>query len=312
MADVTIVDTSPRDGPVALPGIGTPEKTALANSLMQSGISKLDCVAFTHPRLRPEYADAEKVVGKLDKRPGTTIIGLAPNEIACRRALNTDVDEIGILVAGSESFNQSVLGISIRKTLYKTFPAIIQVCQEKGKTVRAYILTAFSCQYEGRVSTDAIVDLSSKLAHLGVNEIALVDTPGMANPKQVKETIGALQDLHLEAQLGVHFHNTRGLGIANCFAAYEAGIRIFDTAIGGLSGTPFGTPKMNVGCWNVPTEDLVYLLSEIGVNTGINLEALLDSVKVARELAGQELSGHVLKARKVFEVSNFPGPLNIH
>ena len=312
MADVTIVDTSPRDGPVALPGIGTPEKIALANSLMQSGIAKIDCVAFTHPRLRPEYADAEKVISTLDISPGTTIIGLAPNEIACRRALNTKVDEIGILVAGSESFNQSVLGISIKKTLYKAFPAIIQVCQEKGKTVRAYILTAFSCQYEGRVSTDAIVELSSILAHLGVNEISLVDTPGMANPKQVKETIGALQDLHLEANLAVHFHNTRGLGLANCFAAYEAGIRTFDTAIGGLSGTPFGTPKMNVGCWNVPTEDLVYLFNEIGVNTGINLDALLDSLNVARELAGQDLSGHVLKARTVFEVSNFPEPLKIH
>jgi hydroxymethylglutaryl-CoA lyase len=295
-----------------LPGIGTPEKIALANSLMQSGIAKIDCVAFTHPRLRPEYADAEKVISTLDNRPGTTIIGLAPNEIACRRALNTRVDEIGVLIAGSESFNQSVLGISIKKTLYKTFPAIIQVCQEKGKTVRAYILTAFSCQYEGRVSTDAIVELSSILAHLGVNEISLVDTPGMANPKQVKETIGELQDLHLEANLAVHFHNTRGLGLANCFAAYEAGVRIFDTAIGGLSGTPFGTPKMNVGCWNVPTEDLVYLFNEIGVNTGINLDALLDSLNVARELAGQDLSGHVLKARTVFEVSNFPEPLKIH
>jgi hydroxymethylglutaryl-CoA lyase len=246
------------------------------------------------------------------RRPGVTIIGLAPNEIACRRALNTNVDEIGILVSGSESFNRSVLGISIRKTLYKTFPAIIQACQEKGKTIRAYLLTAFSCQYEGRVPTKDIVDLSSKLAHLGVNEISLVDTPGMANPQQVKETIGALQDLHLEANLAVHFHNTRGLGIANCLAAYEAGVRIFDTAIGGLSGTPFGAPQMKVGCWNVPTEDLVYLFNEIGVNTGINLDALLDSVNVARELAGQELAGHVLKARTVFEVSNFPEPLKIH
>jgi hydroxymethylglutaryl-CoA lyase len=312
MADVTIVDTSPRDGPVALPKIATPEKIALANSLMQSGIAKIDCVAFTHPRLRPEYADAEKVISKLDNRTGVSIIGLAPNEIACRRALNTNVDEIGVLVAGSESFNRSVLGISIRKTLYKTFPAIIQVCQERGKTVRAYLLTAFSCQYEGRVPTTDIVDLSSKLAHLGVNEISLVDTPGMANPKQVKESIGALQDLNLKANLAVHFHNTRGLGIANCLAAYEAGVRIFDTAIGGLSGTPFGAPQMRVGCWNVPTEDLVFLFNEIGVNTGINLDALLDSVNVARELAGQELAGHVLKARTVFEVSNFPEPLKIH
>jgi hydroxymethylglutaryl-CoA lyase len=134
----------------------------------------------------------------------------------------------------------------------------------------------------------------------------------MANPKQVKETIAALQDLNLEANLAVHFHNTRGLGLTNCLAAYEAGIRIFDTAIGGLSGTPFGAPKMEVGCWNVPTEDLVYLFNEIGVNTGINLDALLDSVKLARKMAGRELSGHVLKARAVFELSNFPEPLKIH
>ena len=312
MADVIIVDTSPRDGPVALPKIHTPEKIALANSLMQSGLTKIDCVAFTHPRLRPEFADAEKVISKLDKRPGVTIIGLAPNEIACRRALNTHVDEIGILVAGSESFNRSVLGISIRKTLYKTLPAIIQACLEKGKTIRVYLLTAFSCQYEGRVPIKNIVELASKLAFLGVNEISLVDTPGTANPKQVKETIVALQDLNLEANLAVHFHNTRGLGLTNGLAAYEAGIRIFDTAIGGLSGTPFGAPKMEVGCWNVPTEDLVYLFNEIGVNTSINLDALLDSVKLARKMAGRELFGHVLKARAVFEMSNFPEPLKIH
>ncbi len=312
MADVTIVDTSPRDGPVALPKIRTPEKVALANSLMQNGSLKIDCVAFTHPRLRPEYADAEKVVNALEKRPGVTVIGLAPNEIACRRALNTNVDEIGILVAGSESFNRSVLGISIRKTLYKSFPAIIQACREKGKTIRVYLLAAFCCQYEGRIPIKNIVELASKLTFLGVNEISLVDTPGMANPKQVKETIDALQDLNLEANLAVHFHNSRGLGLANCLSAYEAGIRIFDTAIGGLSGTPFGAPRMEVGCWNVPTEDLVYLFSEIGVNTGINLDALLDSVKLARKIAGRELSGHVLKARTAFERSNFPEPLKIH
>ena len=126
------------------------------------------------------------------------------------------------------------------------------------------------------------------------------------------EALGRSFDLNLEANLAVHFHNTRGLGLANCLAAYEAGVRIFDTAIGGLSGTPFGAPKMKVGCWNVPTEDLVYLFNEIGVNTGINLDALLDSVKLARKMAGRELFGHVLKARAVFEVSNFPEPLKIH
>jgi hydroxymethylglutaryl-CoA lyase len=311
-ADVTIVDTSPRDGPVAIPEIRTPEKVALAKSLLQSGLSKIDCVAFTHPRIRPEYADAEEVINALDKKPEVTVIGLAPNEIACRRALNTDVDEIGTLVAASESFNRSVLGISIKETLFKILPAIFEACQEKGKTIRVYLLAAFCCQYEGRISIKDIVELTSKLAFMGVNEISLVDTPGMANPKQVKETIAALANLDLDANLAVHFHNTRGLGLVNCLTAYEEGIRIFDTAIGGLSGPPFGAPKMEVGSWNIPTEDLVYLFQEIGVNTGINLDAIVNAVKLAQKLARRELSGHVLNARTAFEVSNFPEPLKLN
>ena len=312
MTDVTIVDTSPRDGPVAIPEIRTPEKIALAKSLIQSGLTKIDCVAFTHPRIRPEYADAEEVINALDKKPGVTIIGLAPNEIACRRALDTNVDEIGTLVAASESFNRSVLGISIKETLFKILPAIFQACLEKGKTIRVYLLAAFCCQYEGRVSIKDIVELTSKLAFMGVNEISLVDTPGMANPKQVKETIAALIDLDLDANLAVHFHNTRGLGLVNCLTAYEEGIRIFDTAIGGLSGPPFGAPKMKVGSWNIPTEDLVYLFQEIGVNTGIRLDAIANAVKLAQKLARRELSGHVLNARAAFDVSNFPEPLKLN
>jgi hydroxymethylglutaryl-CoA lyase len=312
MADVTIVDTSPRDGPVAIPEIRTSEKIALAKSLMQSGLTKIDCVAFTHPRIRPENADAEEVINALDKKPEVTIIGLAPNEIACRRALNTNVDEIGTLVAASESFNSSVLGISIKETLFKILPAIFQACLEKGKTIRVYLLAAFYCQYEGRVPIKNMVELTSKLAFMGVNEISLVDTPGMANPKQVKETIAALIDLGLDANLAVHFHNTRGLGLVNCLAAYEAGIRIFDTAIGGLSGPPFGAPKMEVGSWNIPTEDLVYLFQEIGINTGISLDAIVNTVKFAQKLARRELSGHVLNARTAFEVSNFPEPLKLN
>jgi hydroxymethylglutaryl-CoA lyase len=304
MADITIVDSSPRDGPVALPRLLTSEKIALANRLVQSGLTKLDCVAFTHPRIRPEYADAEKVIHALDKRPEVAIIGIAPNEIACRRALSTDIDEIGVLVAASESFNRSVLGISIRETLYKTFPAIFQACLEKRKTIRVYLLAAFYCQYEGKVPVEKIIELASKLAFMGVNEISLVDTPGMANPK--------LLDLNLNANIAVHFHNTTGLGLVNCLAAYEAGIRIFDTAIGGLSGTPFGAPKMEVGSWNVPTEDLVYLFHEIGVNTGIDIDAIVDSVKFAQELAKTELSGHLLKSRKTFKSSNYPEPLKLN
>lgn len=311
MSDIIIVDSSPRDGPVAVPEIRTPDKANLANSLLQNGLNKLDCVAFTHPRIRPEFADAEEVINAIIKRPDATLVGLAPNEIACRRALNTNVDELGILISGTESFNRSVLGISIKETV-KTFPAIIQASLEKEKTVRAYILSAFWCQYEGKVSIRVIAELANRLSFMGIHEIVLVDTPGMANPIQVKETVTALQDIDMEANLAVHFHNTKGLGLVNCLAAYEAGIRIFDTAIGGLSGTPFGAPKMGVGSWNVPTEDLIHLFNEIGVNTGIELDSIIDSVILAQKLTGRQLFGHILKARKTFEFSNFPEPLKLN
>jgi len=309
--EIKIVDTSPRDGPVALPHIETPEKVALANQLIQSGSLKLDCAAFTHPRIKAEYADAEKVVNALNKRPGVSLIGIAPNEIASRRALNTQVDEIGILLAASESFNHVLLGQNLRTTLYKTIPAIIQACREKGKKTRAYLGAAFHCPYDGRVPLKDLGDLVNKLLFLGVDEISLVDTIGMANPKQVKETLTFLKDHSHQTRLAVHFHNTRGLGIANCLAAYDAGIRTFDTAIGGLSGTPFGVPKMGIGCWNIPTEDLVFLFSEMGIMSGINLEALLDAVRLAQQIAGQDLQGHILNARDSFVSSNFPEPIGI-
>ena len=311
MPDVTIVDTSPRDGQVALPSIGTKGKIALANSLIQSGLSKIDCVGFTHPRIRPEFADAEKVIRDIEKKTGVVTIGIAPNEVACRRALATNIDEIGTLIAASESFNRSVLGISIRETLYKTFPAIFQACREKDKRIRVYINAAFRCQYEGRIPLKDIVDLVVKLSFMGADEVSLVDTTGQANPRQVRNIIHALLDQNLKTGIAVHFHNTRGLGLVNCLAAYEAGVRIFDTAIGGLSGTPFGAPPMQAGSWNIPTEDLVYLFHQMGVNTAINLDTLMNSVRLAQKLVGRKLFGHTLTARKAFKSSNFPEPLNM-
>lgn len=310
IAEITIVDTSPRDGPVGLPKIRTAQKIALANSLMESGVTKIDCVGFTHPRIRPENADAEKVVNSIDKRPGVTIIGMTPNEIACRRALNTNIDEVGVLVAASESSNRALMGISIKKVLFKTIPSIIQACNERGKTVRAFLGAAFWCQFEGKTEINDLVELVSKLSFLGVNEISLVDTPGMANPNQVRETVLALQELKLETTLAVHFHNTTGLGLVNSLAAYEAGIRTFDAAICGLSGTPYGAPAMEVGSWNVPTEDLVYMFEQLGVNTGIDIDAIAETAQLAQRIAGRELSGHLVKARKAFLPSGFSDPLS--
>lgn len=311
MPEVTIVDTSTRDGAVALPHFGTSEKIALANKLIQSGIQKIDCAGFIHPRIRPENADAEEVIKAVNRRSGVKLIGISPNEVACRRALNTDIDEIGTLIASTESFNQSILGTSIRETLYKTLSAIFQASAQQGKSLRVYLNSAFFCQFEGRIPTQTIVELVSKLDFMGAHEISLVDTPGMANPYQVKEMVRALLDQKFKAHIAVHFHNTCGLGLANCLAAYEAGVRTFDTAIGGLSGSPFGTPKMGIGSWNIPTEDLVYLFEQIGVDTGLNLEEIIEIAQFAQELTQTELSGNIPKARKMFRPANYPNPLNM-
>ena len=311
-AEVTIVDCGPRDGlPVVSRQVSAADKIRLINGLAKSGITKIDCVAFTHPRLIPENSDAEDVMEKLEKTPDVTYIGLVPSEIGCRRAVLTDIDEIVTLVAGSEEFNRVALGLGIKETLNKVLPTIFEAASKGEKSIRTYVLAAFGCPYSGKVMTDEVIEMVSRLCFMGAKEISLLDSTGMADPKQVKEILGELLGLNLNVNLAVHFHDTRGTGLVNCMAAYEAGVRIFDTAIGGLSGTPFGAPDLDMGYWNIPTEDMVHLFEQMGVNTGVDLELLLESVKLAEDLAGRSLPGHILKAGPKSELAKIPKPLKL-
>ena len=311
-AEVTIVDCGPRDGlPVVSRQVSAADKIRLINGLAKSGITKIDCVAFTHPRLIPENSDAEDVMEKLEKTPDVTYIGLVPSEIGCRRAVLTDIDEIVTLVAVSEEFNRVALGLGIKETLNKVLPTIFEAASKGEKSIRTYVLAAFGCPYSGKVMTDEVIEMVSRLCFMGAKEISLLDSTGMADPKQVKEILGELLGLNLNVNLAVHFHDTRGTGLVNCMAAYEAGVRIFDTAIGGLSGTPFGAPDLDMGYWNIPTEDMVHLFEQMGVNTGVDLELLLESVKLAEDLAGRSLPGHILKAGPKSELAKIPKPLKL-
>ena len=157
-----------------------------------------------------------------------------------------------------------------------------------------------------KVNVEDIAQLLLKLSYMGASEIVLVDSTGMANPKSVKETLRTLLDLQLDINLAVHFHNTRGAAVANCVAAYEAGIRIFDTSLGGMSATPYGVSELDIGYWNVPTEDLVHLFEEMGIKTGIDLDKLLDCVRLAEKMAGISLPGHILRAGKASGIAEIP------
>jgi len=304
---VRIVEVSPRDGlPEVCHTLSTADKIKYINKLSDTGLHKIECASFTHPRLMPEGYDAEKLVSGITKKPGVTYVGLVPNEIGCRRALVTEIDEILIVLAASDAFNRLNIGRSLKESLNKMLPTILDAATKNARSIRVYIMTAFGCPYTGRVSVDDVAQLLLKLVYMGASEIVLVDSTGMANPRQVKSTLGTLFDLQLDINLAVHFHNTRGAAIANCVAAYEAGVRIFDTSLGGMSATPYGVGELDYGYWNVPTEDLVHLFEEMGIMTGIDLDKLLDCVRLAEKMAGRSLPGHLLRAGKASQIAEIP------
>lgn len=304
---VTIVEVSPRDGlPEVCHGLSTPDKIKYINKLSETGLKKIECTSFTHPRLLPQGYDAEKLIEGISKKPDVTYVGLVPNEIGCRRAVITQIDEILILLSTSDTFNKLTLGRSLKESLNKMLPAILDAAVKNSRSIRVYLMTAFGCPYTGRISSDDIAQLLLKLSYMGASEIVLVDSTGMANPRMVKSTIHTLLDLQLDISLAVHFHNTRGAAIANCVAAYEAGIRIFDTSLGGMSATPYGVSKLDIGYWNVPTEDLAHLFEAMGIKTGIDLEKLLDCVKLAEKMADLSLPGHLLRAGLAWQIAEMP------
>jgi len=304
---VNIVEVSPRDGlPAVCENLSTADKIKYINKLSETGLRKIECAAFTHPRLLPQGYDVEKLIEGISKKPDVTYVGLVPNEIGCRRAVITQIDEILVLLAASDTFNKINLGRTLKESLNKVLPAVLDAAVKNARSVRVYIMTAFGCPYTGKISPEVIPQLLQKLSYMGASEIVLVDSTGMANPKTVKSTIGTLLDLQLDINLAVHFHNTRGTAIANCVAAYDAGIRIFDTSLCGMSATPYGVSELDIGYWNVPTEDLAHLFEEMGIKTGIDLEKLLDCARLAEKMAGIPLPGHLLSAGPASQIVQIP------
>ena len=304
---IHIIEVSPRDGlPAVRGGASTADKVMYINGLINAGLRQIECAAFTHPRLIPENADAEKVMTALPRKPGVTYIGLAANEIGCRRALAAGIDEVLTLIAASDVFNQLSTGKTKRETLHKVLPALFEAAGKAERGVRCYLHTAFGCPYTGKVTFDEVRQLFLALVCMGAKEIVLLDSTGMANPKQVREMVKKLLEMETGVNLAVHFHNTRGSALANCIAAYDAGARTFYTSIGGLSGTPYGAMELALGYWNVPTEDLVHLFEEMGVDTGLDMDLLLECVEVAERLAGKALPGHILRAKPSSRLADVP------
>jgi hydroxymethylglutaryl-CoA lyase len=287
----TIVEVGPRDGlqyeSVFFP---TEKKIELINLLSESGLKRIEVSSFVHPKVIPHLRDAVEVLNGITRKEGVIYSALVPNLKGCQRALETPIDEIALFVSASEQHNQKNVGMSVADSL-QGFKDIGRLALDAGKNLRGYIVTAFGCPYEGAIPLERVRDIALAYADCGVAEVSLGDTTGMANPLRVLDTMAYLTETLPGVSLAAHFHNSRGLGLANAYAAYEAGIRVFDSSVGGLGGCPTAIGAMG----NVPTEDLVNMLEEMGVSMGIDFDRLLKASALVKIVLDTELPSFTFK-----------------
>ncbi len=296
-SEVRIREVGPRDGFQNEPDvIPTDEKLRLIGMLAHAGLRRLEVTSFVRPDVIPQLADAEQVLSRVERVDGVSYSVLIPNERGLERALEhrDRFDEVNLFLSASETHNQRNVNRSVAESEAQAAAAIARARAEDLRC-EGVISVSFGCPYEGDVPVDRVLGIAERLAAAGCEEVGFGDTTGMANPRQVGEFFGAAAERLPGVELTAHFHNTRGQGLANVLAALSAGVESFESAFGELGGCP--VPPGSTG--NISTEDLVSMLHEMGIETGIDLGALIEASRAAQELLGRPLGAHVLKAGPV-------------
>jgi hydroxymethylglutaryl-CoA lyase len=289
---VEILEVGARDGLQNEPNIlSTEAKVALITRAMDAGIKRLEVASFVNPKRVPQMADAEAVIAALPQRAGVTYIGLVLNERGADRALATGVHELGAVAIASDTFGIRNQGQTADESVAVAC-AIIAKAKAAGRTAQVTLSAAFGCPFEGEVDPARVADMARRVAAAGPREIAIADTIGVGVPAQVTDLIGRVKRAAPGIPIRVHFHNTRNTGLANAWAAVEAGAQTLDSSLGGIGGCPFA-PKAT---GNIPTEDLVYMLSRSHVETGIDLEKLISSALWLTDIMGRSLPAMVSRA----------------
>jgi hydroxymethylglutaryl-CoA lyase len=297
-APVQIVEVSPRDGLQNEKGfVETADKLALIDRLIAMGATRIEVASFVNPRRVPQMADAEAVVAGLPTAPGVRFIGLCLNErgvdraIASRDTGSRGLDEAGCVLVASDGFGIVNQGQTVADGIAAN-TAMLKKARAAGLFAQVTISAAFGCPYDGPVPPQRVIDLAARMADAGAQEIAIADTIGVAVPSQVGDLVGAIIATIGAIPLRLHLHDTRGLAPANAWAAYQAGCRVFDSALGGLGGCPFAPGAAG----NVGTEELLYLFNHSGVTTGIDLAAAIAANVWFAEIMGRPLPSRVGKA----------------
>jgi hydroxymethylglutaryl-CoA lyase len=293
MSKIEFVEVGPRDGlQNEVEVISTTDKLMLISRAIAAGAQRLEVASFVNPRRVPQMADAEAVCAGLPLRDDVTYIGLALNLRGAERAIATGrIDQLGAVAVASDAFSIANQGQTSDESV-DAAKTIVAAAKAAGLTGQATIAASFGCPFTGEVAADRVIDMAMRLAAAGPTEISLADTIGVGNPAQVADLVARVRQAVAPLPVRVHFHNTRNTGLANVWAAIGAGASTIDASIGGLGGCPFAPGAAG----NVPSEDVVYMLERAGIDTGMNLAALIDANHWLAGVMGRVLPGMVARA----------------
>jgi len=289
---VDVVEVGPRDGLQSEPGVlPTATKVEFIARVIAAGARRIEVASFVNPKRVPQMADAEAVLAALPRRDDVSYIGLVLNRKGFERAAVAGCNEIGMVVAASDTFNQRNQGVDSDQSI-AAWLDIARAAKAAGLRPQVTLSAAFGCPFEGEVPVSRVVEIAGRLAEAEPFEIALADTIGVGVPAQVIELVQRVREAVPGVALRCHFHNTRNTGLANAFAAAQAGVRTLDASLGGIGGCPFAPAATG----NIPTEDLVYMLQRSGYPTGIELAAAIETGKWLQEQLGHPVPGMLVKA----------------
>jgi hydroxymethylglutaryl-CoA lyase len=285
---VSIREVGPRDGLQNEDPVPTAAKVELLDALSGTGVQRIEAVSFVSPKAIPQMADADEVWAAATKAPGVRYSALVPNSRGAQRALAAGFTEIEVVVSASDAHNRRNLNRSTEESL-EDITGLIQAGHDGGATVEVIIATSFGCPYAGDVDPTRVGEIVDRVVRDGADRVAFGDTTGMATPSRV---ISLLRAVDRKVPLLLHFHDTRGTGLANILTALELGVTEFDASIGGLGGCPYAPGASG----NVATEEVVHMLHDMGMDTGIDLDALIEAAALAERIVGRTLPSGVLRA----------------
>ncbi|HUB37630.1 MAG TPA: hydroxymethylglutaryl-CoA lyase [Streptosporangiaceae bacterium] len=288
---ISVREVGPRDGLQNEDPVPTQAKIELIDRLSGTGVRRIEAVSFVRPDAIPQMADAEEVWGGIERADSVRYSALVPNLRGAARALDNGLTEIEAVVSASDTHNRKNVNRGTAESL-DDIAQIIALAHERGATCQVIVSTAWGCPYEGDVPVERVVATAGRALADGADTVSFGDTTGMATPGRVQRLIGEFRAAYPEADLNLHFHNTRGTGLANVLAALELGVADFDASVGGLGGCPYAPGATG----NIATEELVHMVEDMGVGTGIDLAALIDAAADAERIIGRQLPSQVLRA----------------